>query len=130
MIRLVIALALLVLTAQTRLGFSVSARQVGDAGAALEAGAAVKVVHAINHGSSDDRRAPDSGYRPLEELLNIPPLPPGFDLQFLTDGEGYMVSIKDTLDPCRYAVFSGPDTRGYEALPQVSPRALPVVSGR
>ena len=93
---------------------------------------ALEVVHAINMAQATivGPRTSTSGYRPLEELLNIPPLPPGFDLQFLTDGDGYIFSIKDTLDPCRYAVFSDQGTRVYEALPQVSPRPLPVVSGR
>ena len=55
-------------------------------------------------------------YRPLEELMNIPPTPAGFDLQFHTDGNTYSFSIKDRLDPCRYAVFSDQDKFLYEAI--------------
>ena len=69
-------------------------------------------------------RTPSNRYRPLNELMNIPPTPPGFDLQFLTDGATYSFSIKDRTDPCRYAVFSDQDKFLYEA---VSRRDDPVV---
>ena len=55
-------------------------------------------------------------YRPLEELMNIPPTPAGFDLQFHTDGNTYSFSLKDRMDPCRYAVFSDQDKFLYEAI--------------
>ena len=55
-------------------------------------------------------------YRPLAELMNIPPTPAGFDLQFYTDGTTYSFSIKDRMDPCRYAVFSDQDKLLYEAI--------------
>jgi hypothetical protein len=55
-------------------------------------------------------------YRPLEELMNIPPTPAGFDLQFHTNGDTYSFSIKDRMDPCRYAVFSDQDKFLYEAI--------------
>jgi hypothetical protein len=52
----------------------------------------------------------------LNELTNIPPTPPGFDLQFHTDGNTYSFSIKDRMDPCRYAVFSDQEKVLYEAV--------------
>jgi hypothetical protein len=55
-------------------------------------------------------------YRPLAELMNIPPTPAGFELQFYTDGNTYSFSIKDRMDPCRYAVFSDQDKSLYEAI--------------
>jgi hypothetical protein len=55
-------------------------------------------------------------YRPLEELTTIPPTPAGFELQFHTDGNTYSFSIKDRLDPCRYAVFSDQEKVLYEAI--------------
>jgi hypothetical protein len=67
---------------------------------------------------------PRSRYRPLEELMNIPPTPQGFDLQFHTDGNTYSFSIKDRTDPCRYAVFSDQDKLLYEAI---SRRDEPVI---
>ena len=57
-----------------------------------------------------------SRYRPLAELMNIPPTPNGFELQFHTDGNTYSFSIKDRMDPCRYAVFSDQDKMLYEAI--------------
>lgn len=60
-------------------------------------------------------------YRPLEELRSIPPLPDGFDLQFHTDGRSYTFSLKDRLDPCRFAVFSDQDGAVYAAAPQPQP---------
>jgi hypothetical protein len=59
---------------------------------------------------------PNRGYRPLEELTNIPATPQGFDLLFHTDGNTYSFSIKDRMDPCRYAVFSDQDKFLYEAI--------------
>jgi hypothetical protein len=63
-------------------------------------------------------------YRPLEELANIPPTPQGFELQFHTDGGTYSFSIKDRLDPCRYAVFSDQDKYLYEAVARTGPAVL------
>ncbi len=56
-------------------------------------------------------------YRPLNELPNLPALPAGFDLQFHTDGLTYTFSLKDTRDPCHYAIFSDQDKMLYEAIP-------------
>jgi hypothetical protein len=67
---------------------------------------------------------PRNRYRPLEELTNIPPTPAGFELQFYTDGATYSFSIKDRMDPCRYAVFSDQDKFLYEAIAR---RDQPVV---
>lgn len=61
-------------------------------------------------------RSRNNRYRPLNELTNIPPTPQGFDLQFHTDGNTYSFSIKDRMDPCRYAVFSDQDKFLYEAI--------------
>jgi hypothetical protein len=79
---------------------------------------ALKVAHAIN--LQQVFTAPprqNRRYRPLEELGNIPPTPAGFALTFHTDGATYFFSLKDTLDPCHYAVFSDQDKRVYEATP-------------
>jgi hypothetical protein len=59
---------------------------------------------------------PRNRYRPFNELTNIPPTPQGFELQFHTDGNTYSFSIKDRMDPCRYAVFSDQDKFLYEAI--------------
>ena len=59
---------------------------------------------------------PRSRYRTLEELTTIPPTPAGFELQFHTDGATYSFSIKDRIDPCRYAVFSDQEKVLYEAV--------------
>ena len=64
-------------------------------------------------------------FRRLEELPNIPPPPRGFTLQFLTDGDSYSFSLKDTMDPCRYALFSDQDKRIYEATPTSRPLVVP-----
>jgi len=44
-------------------------------------------------------------YQPLERLsLDAPP--EGFELHVVSDGVGYAFSVKDRLDPCRFAYFS------------------------
>ena len=58
------------------------------------------------------------GYRPLEELVNLPPVPAGFTVQFHNDDRRYTVSLKDQRDPCHYAVFSDQDKLIYEAVPR------------
>lgn len=63
-------------------------------------------------------------YRRLDELINIPPTPPGFELRFYTGGETYSFSIKDRLDPCRYAVFSDQDKYLYEAIARSGPAVV------
>ena len=45
-------------------------------------------------------------YHPLAKLRALPEVPAGFELRFYSDDAGYMFAIKDTLDSCRYAVFS------------------------
>ncbi|HEU4688663.1 MAG TPA: hypothetical protein VFS23_09900 [Vicinamibacterales bacterium] len=60
-------------------------------------------------------------YRPLDELFNVPAPPDGFRVQMHTDGTTYSFSIKDTRDPCRYAVFSDQSTDIYEAVPTSRP---------
>jgi hypothetical protein len=54
-------------------------------------------------------------FRQLEQLTNLPPTPAGFKVQFNTDGVTYAFSLKDALDPCRYAVFSDQELSIYEA---------------
>ena len=57
-------------------------------------------------------------YRRPEELVNLPPLPPGFLLQFNTDGRSYAFSLKDERDPCRFAIFSDQKGYLYAGIPQ------------
>jgi len=45
-------------------------------------------------------------YQPLQSLQNLPAVPSGFQLNLYADRSGYIFAIKDTLDPCRFAVFS------------------------
>jgi hypothetical protein len=54
-------------------------------------------------------------YRPFDQLQNVPPRPADFRLQFYTDGPTYTFSLKDTLDPCHYAIFSDQDKGIYQA---------------
>jgi hypothetical protein len=45
-------------------------------------------------------------YQPLSRLGDLPPVPAGFELTLYADASGYIFSVKDRLDPCRFAVFS------------------------
>jgi hypothetical protein len=65
-------------------------------------------------------------YVALTQLRNLPPTPKGFSVQLYTDGTGYVVSLKDKLDPCRYAIFS--DEAGL--LYQSSALAAPLIAER
>ena len=76
------------------------------------------VARAINQ-AQGQAAAATQRYQPLAKLPNLPPVPRGFELRFYTDGEGYVVSLKDTFDPCRYGVFTDQHGRLYEMSPQV-----------
>jgi hypothetical protein len=81
----------------------------------------------INQAQGMQRGVPGSGrYVPLDLLRNIPPTPQGFDLRFRTDGLTYEFSIKDRLDPCRYAIFSDEERSLYEATAHTAPVVLPL----
>ena len=61
------------------------------------------------------------GYRPLTALRNLPATPHGFELRLYTDGTGYVISLKDALDPCRFGIFSDESGFLYEHTPQRAP---------
>jgi len=58
------------------------------------------------------------GYRPLEELANLPAVPAGFAIEFHYDDRGYALSLKDTRDACHLAIFTDQDRLIYEAVPR------------
>jgi hypothetical protein len=91
---------------------------------------ALDVADAINRAQGMARRfgaRPDGAYLPLDQLFNVPEPPDGFRVQLHTDGSTYSFSIKDTRDPCGYAVFSDQNLDIYEAIPsppRVGPKLL------
>jgi hypothetical protein len=56
-------------------------------------------------------------YYALSDLHTIPAPPEGFKAQLSSDGTSYTFSIKDTLDPCRFAFFSDQEGVIYTATP-------------
>ncbi len=44
-------------------------------------------------------------YAPHAGLPHLPSAPRGFQLRLYTDGTAYVLSIKDSLDACKYAIF-------------------------
>jgi hypothetical protein len=63
-------------------------------------------------------------YHPVQSLGTLPPVPSGFALKLFADRDDYVFALKDTLDPCRYAIFS--DSAGL--LYEKSARAAPVIA--
>jgi hypothetical protein len=55
-------------------------------------------------------------FRPFDQLANLPPTPADFKVQLDTSGMTYTFSLKDTIDPCRYAVFSDDEQVTYEGV--------------
>jgi hypothetical protein len=89
---------------------------------AIEFARRLNLAQQISPPASQGRR-----YRPPDELLNLPRVPAGFQLQFHTDGRTYAFSLKDMRDPCRFAVFS--DQEGYvyaASAQQSSPTIIPL----
>jgi hypothetical protein len=81
---------------------------------------ALELAGDINRAQSLARRFTRPGqspYKPLDQLTFLSELPEGFDVQLLTDGMAYSFSIKDTRDPCGYAIFSDQGLDVYEAVP-------------
>jgi len=78
---------------------------------------AIDYIVKVNLAESARTLAPHQ-YRPLKELGNLPPVPAGFDVQFHYDDRSYAVSLKDTRDACRYAIFSDQDGLIYEGEPR------------
>jgi hypothetical protein len=79
---------------------------------------AIDYVTKVNLAESARARLAPRGYRPLEELPNLPAVPAGFAVQFHNDDRSYTLSLKDTRDACHYAVFSDQDKLVYEAVPR------------
>lgn len=82
----------------------------------------LNVAQQISPPPSQGRR-----YRQPDELVNLPPVPAGFQLQFHTDGRTYAFSLKDMRDVCRFAVFSDQDGYVYAAsAQQTAPTIIPL----
>ncbi len=80
---------------------------------------ALSMADAINRAQAAARRfgARQGRYLPFAELFNVPEVPEGFRVQLYADDSTYAFSIKDTRDPCGYAVFSDQSLDVYEAVP-------------
>jgi hypothetical protein len=89
---------------------------------------AIRVAHAINAAQVVVVGPQKQRYRRPEQLMNIPPLPQGFELQFNTDGASYNFAIKDTLDACHFAIFSDQDKFVYTATPLTNTRIVPLTT--
>ena len=58
-----------------------------------------------------------SRYGQIAELSDVRPLPTGFTLQHAADTQGYMFSVKDMTDQCRFTLYSDHAGLIYEAVP-------------
>jgi hypothetical protein len=76
------------------------------------------LVRAVNSAQGRAVQA-TRGYVALGQLSNLPEVPVGFELRVYTDSQGYVVSLKDSRDPCHFGIFSDQDGRLYEMTPQV-----------
>lgn len=84
---------------------------------------ALILAKAINTAEADTfRRARE--YQPLASLGTLPAVPFGFTLKLFADRDDYVFAVKDTRDPCGYAIFS--DSAGL--LYEKSARSAPVVA--
>ena len=63
-------------------------------------------------------------YQPLSALAGLPPVPSGFSLKLFAERDAYMFALKDTLDACRYAIFSDAAGLVYEQ----SGRSAPIIA--
>jgi hypothetical protein len=84
---------------------------------------AVAFAKAINGAEAESKKR-SGAYRSIASLGNLPTVPTEFKVSLYADQTGYMFSLKDTLDPCHFAVFS--DTAGL--LYQQSALTAPVIA--
>ena len=84
---------------------------------------ALALAKAINTAQADVVRLTRQ-YQPLGSLGSLPAVPHGFAVKLFADRDDYVFAVKDTLDPCRYAIFS--DSAGL--LYEKSARAAPVIA--
>ena len=90
---------------------------------------AIDYITKVNIAESVRARLVPRGFRPLEELANLPPVPAGFAVQFHNDDRSYTLSLKDTRDACHYAVFSDQNTLVYETIPRTDTGVIAVPLG-
>jgi hypothetical protein len=74
---------------------------------------AMSLAKAINHAEAEAVKR-TKRYQPLANLGKLPMVPRGFELKLFANSSGYLFVLKDTLDPCRYAVFSDESGFVYE----------------
>ena len=84
---------------------------------------AVALARAINAAESEMAKRLGK-YQPVTSLSALPTAPNGFKVYLYADRTGYLFSLKDTLDPCHFAVFS--DVAGL--IYQQSALTAPVVA--
>jgi hypothetical protein len=48
----------------------------------------------------------NSRYGQIAELQGVRPIPAGFAVQHAAEAKGYIFSVKDTTDQCRFTIFS------------------------
>ena len=56
-------------------------------------------------------------YQQLTALGSLPSAPDGFEVRLYTDGAGYLLSVKDSRDSCRYGIFSDQNGFVYQMTP-------------
>ena len=61
-------------------------------------------------------------YSQMSSLGNLPPAPRGFDMRLYTDGTGFVLVLKDSLDPCRFGIFADESGFVYEKAPLTAPQ--------
>ena len=81
---------------------------------------ALKVALAINAAEGTLLQKTRTYHR-LTELPRLPELPPQFELRLYSNDIGYVFSIKDTTDPCRFAIFSDQAGFLYEKSAHTAP---------
>jgi hypothetical protein len=79
--------------------------------------AAVSFARQVNTTQAAARRQAQTYYALSDLHAGVPPVPDGFKAQLSTDGVSYVFSIKDTLDPCQWALFSDQEGVIYTAAP-------------
>ena len=92
---------------QARVGTMPSCRHADNPTQADRDRASQAVALAKRINAAESEAVKRSGkYEPVASLRALPTMPDGFKVYLYADGTGYLFSLKDTLDPCHFAIFS------------------------
>ena len=122
-IRFAVALGCLLMTAMAGYGQTCLHGADESQGERARREAAMRFVRQVNDAEASLPIGPER-FRPLGSLTGLGSPPVGFVPRMTVDDWGYVIVVKDLLDPCGFGLFSAEDAVIYEARPVAANRPV------